>query len=364
MLRNRPAIRKPVRRTGAEQYILSMLLAFALTVIALRLFLELTGYPQLGNSTLHISHLLWGGLALFVAAILPLIFANRWAYDLGAVLAGIGVGLFIDEVGKFITQSNDYFYPPSAPIIYAIFLLCVLMYLRLIRPRTTEPRSELYAALLLLQEVLDRDLEQEEKEAIEKRLSHVLENTHESDLKQLSTELLKFIEQSHQFVVPSTPDMNQKIKLQMRRFETQFLPLNRFRLFVIFGLLGMGLFSMTTSLGSLLISLSINPYISSIIRVPDLVDATTESWFLALHVLQFINSLLLLYSAMTITKGDTRTGTRLGLFGLLVYLTIVDLFLFYYYQFSTIISVLIQFALLLALIRLRQRTIEVDSLLT
>jgi hypothetical protein len=26
-----------------------------------------TGYPQIGNSTLHIAHVLWGGLLLFGA---------------------------------------------------------------------------------------------------------------------------------------------------------------------------------------------------------------------------------------------------------------------------------------------------------
>jgi len=71
---------------------------------------------------------LWGGLILFIAALLPLLFTNQWIYTTSAVLSGLGVGLFMDEVGKFITQTNDYFYPPAAPIIYAFFLLVVLIY--------------------------------------------------------------------------------------------------------------------------------------------------------------------------------------------------------------------------------------------
>src|SRR5690606_9357710 len=77
-------IRRPVKRQGAEQYILLTLLSFAASVILTRLFLELTGYPQLGGGTFHIAHVLWGGLLLFAAALMPLFIANRWVYTLGA----------------------------------------------------------------------------------------------------------------------------------------------------------------------------------------------------------------------------------------------------------------------------------------
>src|SRR5512143_3428729 len=115
--------RRPVKREGAEKYLLVTLLSFGASVTLTRLFLELTGYPQLGGGELHIAHALWGGLLLYIASLLPLILANRWTYMAGAILAGTGVGLFIDEVGKFITQSNNYFYPLAAPIVYAFFLM-------------------------------------------------------------------------------------------------------------------------------------------------------------------------------------------------------------------------------------------------
>ena len=140
-------VHKPVKREGAEKYLLYTLFSFALSVILTRLFLELTGYPQLGNSELHIAHVLWGGLLLFVASLLPIILANRWVYVVNAIFAGIGVGLFIDEVGKFITQSNDYFYPAAAPIIYAFFLMTVLIYFQVRKPSIRDARSELYRAL-------------------------------------------------------------------------------------------------------------------------------------------------------------------------------------------------------------------------
>ena len=100
-------LRKAIKRADAERLLLLMLLSFAASVVLTRVYLQLTGYPQIGGGELHIAHMLWGGLLLFVGAMLMLIVANRWVLPTGAILTGIGVGLFIDEVGKFITKYND-----------------------------------------------------------------------------------------------------------------------------------------------------------------------------------------------------------------------------------------------------------------
>src|SRR5215217_5695886 len=178
-------IRKPVKRGDAEQYLVITLLGFAASVILIRLFLELTGYPQVGGSELHIAHMLWGGLLLFAASLLPLVLANRWVYKVGALLAGFGVELFIDEVGKFITQKNDYFYPAAAPIIYAFFLLTVLLYLQVRRPRPSDGRSELYYALDKFEEVLDHDLDAQERADLDARLYWVNRQVTDADTARL-----------------------------------------------------------------------------------------------------------------------------------------------------------------------------------
>jgi hypothetical protein len=149
---------KPVQRRGAEKYLQLTALSFAASVSLTRLILELTGYPQLGNQALHIAHVLYGGVILYAASLLPLIYANRWVYTWSAILSGLGVGLFIDEVGKFITQTNDYFFPAAAPIIYAFFLLTVLIYQRINKQPDLDVRSSLYSVVEILQEVLDHSL--------------------------------------------------------------------------------------------------------------------------------------------------------------------------------------------------------------
>ena len=202
--------RKPVPRKNVDNYLRLTLLSFAASVGFTRLFLSLTGYPQLGSHTLHIAHLLWGGLFLFSSALLMLILANRWAYTLGALLTGIGVGLFIDEVGKFITRTNDYFYPPAAPIIYSFFLLVILLYLELRRPPAHDARSEFYRVFDDLQEVLDRDLDAQERAALKDRLHHIISEAQHTDWSRLAEELLHFIDSDAVYLIPHIPNWQER----------------------------------------------------------------------------------------------------------------------------------------------------------
>ena len=96
-----------VRRDRGARYLLLTIVSFAVTVAAVRVYLDAAGYPKVGGGGLHVAHMLWGGLLLVVGALSLLLFVGRRALTLSAIAAGVGVGLFIDEVGKFITESND-----------------------------------------------------------------------------------------------------------------------------------------------------------------------------------------------------------------------------------------------------------------
>jgi len=123
-----------VIRDGAERSLLLVIVSFVIAVVGTRWFLQITGYPQVGGGELHIAHMLWGGLALVLAALLGLIVSASWVAPVTAILTGAGTGLFIDEVGKFITASNDYFYPLAAPLIYGLVLALALVFI-LVRHR-------------------------------------------------------------------------------------------------------------------------------------------------------------------------------------------------------------------------------------
>lgn len=198
-------VRKPLKRKNAEQYLLFTLLSFATTVILIRLFLSLSGYPQVGNDTLHIAHAIWGGLLLFIASLLSLLFVNRWVYTIGALFAGAGIGLFIDEVGKFITQNNDYFFPAAAPIIYAVFLLTALLYLQVRRPKPRNARTELYRALDTFEEVLDNDLNAQERRDLDARLRWVTSQSDHPGMSRLASALQEGLASDTLCAAPGSP---------------------------------------------------------------------------------------------------------------------------------------------------------------
>jgi hypothetical protein len=96
-------------------------------VLAIRLYLIATGYGQLTFGPLHIAHLTWGGLFMLVGLVIMLGTLNRRAETLAAVLGGVGFGAFIDELGKFITKENNYFFQPTIALIYVIFIVIFLV---------------------------------------------------------------------------------------------------------------------------------------------------------------------------------------------------------------------------------------------
>jgi hypothetical protein len=116
------------------------------SVIGNRVFLIITGYPQLGNGTLHISHAIWGALMMAVAIIFSIAFLAPNNRTFIAFIGGCGFGWFIDELGKFITRDVDYFFEPTIALIYFVFIVMYLGF-RGIERRELGPDEALLNAL-------------------------------------------------------------------------------------------------------------------------------------------------------------------------------------------------------------------------
>ncbi len=139
-------------------------------VLGIRGYLELTGYPTVGGDALHVAHVLWGGLLMLVALVLLLTFVGRRVRPIAAVVGGLGFGTFIDEVGKFLTHDNDYFFEPAVAIIYVVFVLLYLgaRALQVRRPPTAE--EHMATALRDLDEALVDDVDANERARIVENL--------------------------------------------------------------------------------------------------------------------------------------------------------------------------------------------------
>lgn len=138
------------------------------TVLVTRGYLAATGYPQVGSGELHIAHVLWGGLLLGVAVVLMLVGLGSRVRWWAALAGGIGFGLFIDEVGKFLTKDVNYFYTPAVAVMYLLFALSYLgVRTALTRRELSDTRRLALAGLAVTDQSLGRLTAERRSAAVE-----------------------------------------------------------------------------------------------------------------------------------------------------------------------------------------------------
>jgi len=158
--------RSPLRNSDAALLLESFIVAAVISVLAIRWALTVTGFPQLGGGDLHIAHMLWGGGLMLIAILLMLAYLDRSMLHAAAIIAGLGFGTFIDEVGKFITADNDYFFRPAVAVIYVVFVIVFLVARGLVGQRRLSRREAMANVLDLLEPRLGRPLEGDDRRAI------------------------------------------------------------------------------------------------------------------------------------------------------------------------------------------------------
>lgn len=339
-------LRRPVRREGAERYLLITLVSFAATVIATRWFLELTGFPRVGGGDLHIAHALWGGAALFVAALLPILLAGRIVYHVAAALAGVGIGLFIDEIGKFITAENDYFYPAAAPIIYATFLIAVLVWLRVRAPDDPDPRSQLLSALELLEESVEGDLQRRERDQVRERLAAAAARAPAAEQRRLAADLLAFVEAEELLVAPDPVDRIGGLRSRWQSRADHWLGGRGLRIIIVGALL-------VTGIGQLLALVGVGTEIRLELGQP--LGPLQRFQVVHLVVEAAAGALVVAGGVLVGVVGRHRLGWTLAYFGLIGMITLGDLISFYIRQFDSVLVVLGHALLLAAVVAYRDR---------
>ncbi len=135
------------------------------TILIVRAALAATGYPQLGGGPIHFAHLLWGGLGMLIALVLFMSMEARRLRQLATLSAGIGFGLFIDELGKFVTSNNDYFFQPAVAVIYVVFVVLWLVTAAIARTGRLSPQAALVNVFELAKDAVMGDLDEGEQAA-------------------------------------------------------------------------------------------------------------------------------------------------------------------------------------------------------
>ena len=164
------------RNIRARDQLELFLISAASSLLLLRFYLHVTGYPQIGSGGLHIAHMLWGGLLMMGAVVISLAFQGIRVQRVVAFLGGIGFGVFIDELGKFITRDNNYFYHPTIGIIYGVFIVLYLAFNFLGREGSLTSREYQLNALSQLEEAVLNNMDPTEKRRVELLLARADQN--------------------------------------------------------------------------------------------------------------------------------------------------------------------------------------------
>jgi hypothetical protein len=183
-----------IRDLNADSFLDNFFISAVSAVLLIRFFLHLTNYPRIGGESLHVAHVLWGGLIMLIALIMLLLFINRSIKYTASIIGGFGFGTFIDELGKFITSDNNYLYEPTVALIYVVFILLYLSFEALAKLQNVTQKEYLINALEMIKEAVEKNMDEEEKKQVQSFLE-------KSDKKDLTTQtLLKILEKT-----PSVP---------------------------------------------------------------------------------------------------------------------------------------------------------------
>lgn len=347
---------KPVRRHAADSLLILFMASFGITVIATRVFLELTGYPQVGDSTFHIAHVLWGGLLLFIAMLILLLFSNTYVLWVGALAGGIGVGLFIDEVGKFITQSNDYFFPLAFPIMYALMLICVWLFLRVRRTQSNDTRTLLYHALEDMKQVLDHDLDPFEHAELTAELNKVIATTDDPSQRRLALELLDFVK-SREVKLARNPMWMERVVENSRLWLAHHPSRIVLKTLIVVGFIAMVVQAVIKFAGLTTIAISVAGNDQTwrdvlgefvIISGKSSYAVSNPTLLLMQNIFVIVAGALALATVILMLIGRERLALRVGTLALVIALTIVNLITFYFSQLYTVAEALGQLLLLAA----------------
>ena len=353
--------RRPVTHAWAGTDVAWVVVSAIVTILVTRAYLVATGFPQVGGDVFHIAHAVWGGLLLMIGLAIALALSNRWAGALAAVLGGVGAGLFVDEIGKFITQDNDYFFPLAAPVAYAVLAVFAYLAYRVGQRRRRSARAHLYAALELMQPALDGPLNQHQIDLIDEHLCRASEFDTDTQTEAIIDGLNHALDEAKQHVVATDTTWAGRQLTRLQSLEERLLPADRVRRLTRIALAALGAVGVIGGPGVCALALW------HLFGPPSLQgnnsllgdDFGPVAWTaVAVTAVLGLAAGVLAWRAVRRLGPDGdqhRSGTRSGVGSVILLLGGVNLTSAYFNQFLVLVQATAQAAVLAALVRLDHR---------
>jgi hypothetical protein len=343
--------RGPVQRADGARGLRLVAVSFGVTVVGTRLYLVLTGYPQIGGGEYHLAHALWGGLLLLLGGLAAVLWGNPWVPRATAVCVGVGSGLFVDEVGKFITRANDYFTPLAAPIIYAVFLAVLGLATLARRTRLDAPRPRAYAAAEGLKEVADGPLTPAARAALLDDLDAMAADPARPDLAAHARAVRPLVE-----AAPVEPPghRTRALRAAFHRAEAAVLPRWVHRLLLIGGSALLGILSLV-GLVILVVLWAGGPDTELVLDDRVVPHGSRPTMLVVASAGEAVVGILLLLAAVALVLGRDRWGTTTARAGLVGALAGVNVALGYLDAELVVGAVVVEVVLLLVVERYRSR---------
>jgi hypothetical protein len=344
-------MRRPVPRVDGAASVRLLAVSFGVTVVGTRLYLSLTGWPQIGGGEYHLAHALWGGLLLLLGGIMALLWSNPWVQRATAVCAGAGSGLFIDEVGKFITRQNDYFTPLAAPIIYAFFLGVLGVAVLARHAPLQEPRSLAYTLVVRLKSVVDGPVSPDDRAEMLSEVAALENATAHPDLQELARRLRPVVEDA---AVDLPEPRTRPIVAALTRVERALFPRWVHRLVLALAAALLGLLSFT-GLAIFVGLANGDPDLQVVLGDTSVDVGELRTALLVASVGETLVGVLLLTSAVALLIARDRVGVAAGRAGLILGLAGVNVVLGYLDAETVVAVVVVELALLVGYRRYRFR---------
>lgn len=342
-------------RKNASELMLIMMVTGVLTVLLTRLFLELSGYPQMGGDRWHVSHALLGGVVMVGAMVISLVSHGERYKKVAAGGFGVGVGWFIDEVGKYVSTGNDYFFQPAIVLMYIFFVLIFLLYRFLDKNISRNPKTLLYQAIADLEEIAEKDLERKEKKDLIKKLDEIAKKT---DLKvKIFIVGLKNLIRKMETIEDKQEKWSERWWGKIKRFSYHKVFRKKFTLYLLtllalFYIIG-GIYD-SVYFGNLFLKKGLFGYGYKEIS---LLTRTDITMFLLMLLFDFLTSVFFGIGIFWVWRKKKNRGIDFFQHGLLVNIFLSSVFKFYLEQFSAVFGLMVSVLVLIGLGRLKKERI-------